>query len=351
MNDQFDVNQYWLNRGRTYLGESRLFQDYHRQQEQFLIETLRRSGIEPGRILELGCGFGRITRLLANNFPEARVLALDLSPEQLANAQRYCSGLTRVEFHPYDFYSGQALPGGPADLAVAIEVFLHHPPELIRSLLGRVREAARFLVHIDWYETWDGPLPPHVWMHDFPAYYRELGWRFVSLPFPRKIDGNQQVLFLAGASLPPECQTLAHVLDSSRQASSPLLEPVPTSLGSESSWERRLAAAVQELCAVVPERETFILIDGDEWGISQYPGSRGSLPFLEKEGRYWGPPSDDAVAWEELERLRRTGASYLAVGWNAFWWLDHYLEWTRRVREHYRCLVDNEQLVVFQLKS
>jgi hypothetical protein len=68
--------------------------------------------------------------------------------------------------------------------------------------------------------------------------------------------------------------------------------------------------------------ESFILIDGETFGGTVGAG-RLRLPFLEKDGRYWGTASDDQHAITELERLRATGARFLAVAWPGFWWLEH----------------------------
>jgi len=92
MADEFNVNEYWLERGRKYIDEQHTPPEFHRLQEQFLLDVLQRSGLPMRRVLEIGCGFGRITRLLAETWPDASITALDLSPEQLANARRHCDG-------------------------------------------------------------------------------------------------------------------------------------------------------------------------------------------------------------------------------------------------------------------
>src|SRR6059036_2466061 len=156
MSSTFNVNEYWLKRGRDYIAED-LPAEYHRLQEQFLLETLQRAGVTYRRILDLGCGFGRITRLLANQFPEATITAVDLSQEQLTNARHYCEGHANIEFATYDFYSREPLPGGHHDLVVAIEVFLHHPGSFLHQLLQRLAIACHSIVNIDWSEDWPWP--------------------------------------------------------------------------------------------------------------------------------------------------------------------------------------------------
>ncbi|MDO8606928.1 MAG: methyltransferase domain-containing protein [Phaeospirillum sp.] len=41
----------------------------------------------PGRVVDLGCGTGNVTRLLAARWPQARVIGIDSSPEMLAVAR------------------------------------------------------------------------------------------------------------------------------------------------------------------------------------------------------------------------------------------------------------------------
>src|SRR5262245_51538644 len=128
MSEAFNVNQYWLKRGKSYIQEV-LPQDYHRAQERFLLDVLDAGRVPLHKVLEIGCGFGRITKLLVQRFPETQITALDLSPDQLANARHYCGEPVKITFQQYDFYSGAPFPGSSYDAAVAVEVFLHHPQD------------------------------------------------------------------------------------------------------------------------------------------------------------------------------------------------------------------------------
>jgi len=65
MSDEFNVNEFWLNRGREGSAEEPRYAEYHRLQEQFLLQILRQGPLPMRTIIELGCGSGRITRLLA----------------------------------------------------------------------------------------------------------------------------------------------------------------------------------------------------------------------------------------------------------------------------------------------
>src|SRR5436190_6613776 len=115
-------------------------------------------------------------------------------------------------------------------------------------------------------------------------------------------------------------------------------------------WPRRLLQAKEDLAAVVPAGESYILINDNEWGLGEPVIGRQAIPFLESEGAYAGPPADDEHAIFELERLRQAGASVIAFWWTSFWWLEHYTELARHLRDHYACLLDADHLIAFDLR-
>ncbi|MBN2505255.1 MAG: class I SAM-dependent methyltransferase [Verrucomicrobia bacterium] len=343
MEAEFNVNDYWLERGRDYMREQRTPPEFHRMQERFLLGVLQRSALPMRRVLEIGCGFGRVTRLLAEAWPEAEIMAVDLSPEQLANARRYCSDAPRVRFAPYDFYSNEPLPGAGYDMALAVEVFLHHPPEAVVGLARRLADAACYVVNIDWSESWPWPTPEHVWVHDFAGLYAQAGLVCAAFPLPGKIEGKQQQLFVAGRTLPESVRQLENTL---RPAAASAQAPAAAD-----AWTQRLAMATDELRRLIPGQSRWILVDDAQWGRVRALSGYRIVPFLEKDGAWWGPPADDATAWEELQRLRRAGASHLVFAWPAFWWLQHYADFSERLRATFPCVLENNRLVVFALGS
>jgi glycosyltransferase involved in cell wall biosynthesis len=116
------------------------------------------------------------------------------------------------------------------------------------------------------------------------------------------------------------------------------------------SWVHRLFAATQEIAALIPAEASFILVDEDQWRSGGIVAGRTALPFPEQDGQYWGPPSDEAAALRELERLRQAGAQFIVFGWPAFWWLDYYQGLREHLRSRARCVLENDRLVVFDLR-
>jgi hypothetical protein len=105
-----------------------------------------------------------------------------------------------------------------------------------------------------------------------------------------------------------------------------------------------------ELTALVPPGDSFILVDDGRWDTPETLAGGRRIPFLERDGQYWGKPADDQSAIRELERLRHAGASLMVFGWPAFWWLDSYAGMHRHLRTRYRLVLENDRLVVFDLR-
>jgi hypothetical protein len=111
----------------------------------------------------------------------------------------------------------------------------------------------------------------------------------------------------------------------------------------------RLALAGDDLRALIPAGARLILVDDDQWS-SHLGRDRTVVPFLERDGQYWGPPADDRLAIREFERLRRADADFIAFARPAFWWLDYYAAFQRHLRERFSVVTENDRLVIFDLK-
>jgi hypothetical protein len=112
----------------------------------------------------------------------------------------------------------------------------------------------------------------------------------------------------------------------------------------------RLRLAVLELEAAIPPESNFILVN--EEGSTTLLKRDPRLPVpLECDEHYSGPPPDDETAICEVERLRRAGASFIVFGWPAFWWLECYAELSGYLRTRFPCPLDNERLIVFDLRK
>jgi 2-polyprenyl-6-hydroxyphenyl methylase/3-demethylubiquinone-9 3-methyltransferase len=91
-----------------------------------------------GRILDLGCGYGLLSHLLAMRSPERQVLGLDISAERVATSQDAGRGLANVAFRQGDV---TLVEFGRPDSMVMNDL-LHHIPHTHQiPLLAKCYEA------------------------------------------------------------------------------------------------------------------------------------------------------------------------------------------------------------------
>jgi glycosyltransferase involved in cell wall biosynthesis len=103
-----------------------------------------------------------------------------------------------------------------------------------------------------------------------------------------------------------------------------------TAPASSYAWLKAINQGAAEIEATVPDGQRYLLIDDQQWADPWLSGTltpgREAVPFLEKDGAYWGRPASGEHAVNELERMHREGIDFVAVAAPAFWWLEHYPE-------------------------
>jgi SAM-dependent methyltransferase len=93
------------------------------------------------RVLEIGCGAGRITKALAGLFGE--VHGVDVSPEMIRLGREKLAGLDNVHLHINNGVDLSVLPDVPFDFAFSFIVFQHVPEKGIVE--SYIREVHRVL--------------------------------------------------------------------------------------------------------------------------------------------------------------------------------------------------------------
>lgn len=110
------------------------------------------------RVLEMGCGVGTLTGLLAAMLPKGKLLAVDLSPGSIDQARQRLAGMAQVELAVADVVKDPI--EGHFDMVVLPDVLEHIPLEQHPALFGRLRELlapeGRVLVHSPdpYYSEW-----------------------------------------------------------------------------------------------------------------------------------------------------------------------------------------------------
>lgn len=91
-------------------GQYHKFSDHRLRPALELLEraVLAMGGNSPSEVCDLGCGGGEITRIMADHWPDARVIGLDTSPEMLVKAE--AAGVSRIEWQEADVRAWTASP-------------------------------------------------------------------------------------------------------------------------------------------------------------------------------------------------------------------------------------------------
>ncbi|PWU78942.1 MAG: hypothetical protein DLM72_19860 [Candidatus Nitrosopolaris wilkensis] len=173
-------HEYWVSHGKTYKKEFRYNKNFELQ-EKILIDYLKWnvSSSSFSTVLELGCGFGRITKLLLSNFPNImEYLAIDLSPDQIENAKEWSKPakgqVQNLTFLVSDIQSFQIQK--KYDLVLASEVLMHILPSEIEEVMRKVVSMSnQHIVNIDWYEQQPpSKAAPHNFIHQYEILYRNM---------------------------------------------------------------------------------------------------------------------------------------------------------------------------------
>ena len=213
----YNPQQFWTEQGKTYKEQFRYNKKFELQ-EQMLIDYLKKnvSLSFSSTVLEVGCGFGRITKLLLLNFPNIKeYLAVDLSPHQIENAKEYVrpkeiikkegKANPDIKFIVSDIQSLQV--DKKYDLVIASEVLLHVLPSEINEVISKlVNLSNKHIVNIDWYEE---QIPKRVAPHNFIHNYEEIYKNIPSITHVNRIpiEKKKGLLFKLDAK-----QSIFHAL-------------------------------------------------------------------------------------------------------------------------------------------
>ena len=174
----YNPSEYWHERGKIYKKNFR-YDKNKRVQEEFLIAHLNNISGSFKTVLELGCGFGRITQLLLSNYSNiTEYLAVDISPDQIENAKSLLSSTkltnhVKVNFLVSDIQSLRL--DKEYDLVILSEVLLHILPTEIDSIIKKlITLSKKHIINIDWYED-HAPesQASHNFIHQYETLYKK----------------------------------------------------------------------------------------------------------------------------------------------------------------------------------
>jgi hypothetical protein len=82
-----------------------------------------------------------------------------------------------------------------------------------------------------------------------------------------------------------------------------------------------------------------------------YYAERKGWHFPERDGIYNGTPDDSEQAIENLERLRRGGATHFVFTRNTFWWLRSYPEFAAHLTNNAELIEATPQFRIYRLDT
>jgi SAM-dependent methyltransferase len=303
--------------------------------------------VQPRSVIDVGCGLGAWLAVFREHGVE------DVWGVDGSYVDRRLLQIPPERFLPADLRHPVRLPRR-FDLVVSVEVAEHLPADcaatFVESLtaLGSVVLFSAAIpyqggvdhVNEQWPEYWAARFAEHGYVAI--DYIRPRVWR----------DEGVEWWYAQNALLYAERE---HVegeprLRAAREATQlqPLSVVHPRKYLWLIDWLHLVRALRRDLAAVVPPGAELIFVDDEQ--VRDYVCPE-ALPFLEQARQYMGPPKDDATALRELDRLRQGGAALIAFAQPAFWWLDHYREFHAYLRSHFPCRLENERLLVFDLRA
>jgi len=165
----YNVNKHWKKRGEIYYSLDS--KNDRSAQEAQIVEYLKK--ISFNSVLEFGCGYGRLTKQILDNFSVEKYVAFDLSQHQIYNAKNFCKDYN-VDFQQStikEFNTKEKF-----DLVIGIEVLDWIKPEdiesTVRHLLGFTK---KHLIHsnIGFEENYKITKRTKSFRHNFRRIYHQ----------------------------------------------------------------------------------------------------------------------------------------------------------------------------------
>jgi trans-aconitate 2-methyltransferase len=164
----------------------------------------------PRRVVDLGCGPGNLTALLAERWSDADVLGLDSSPEMVERARQ--TGFAGVRFESGDVRSWE--PAEPVDVLLANATYQWVPGhlDLLPRLVGHVAEGGWFAFQV----PGNHGEPSHVLLRELAADPRFAAYtEGVARPFSHDPVVYADALLDLGLSVDAWETTYLHLLTGS----------------------------------------------------------------------------------------------------------------------------------------
>lgn len=304
--------------------------------------------IEPRSVVDVGCGLGSwLAEFIEQGIEDVVGVDGPGVPRHALEIPEECF-LAADLSQPLDV-------GRQFDLVLSLEVAEHLPPESAETFvdsLTRLGDAVMFSAAIPFQGG------THHVNEQWPDYWADLfvGRDYVTIDCIRSRIWQDELVewwYAQNSLLFATRQFLAdrpHLKVEAEATSHSQLSLVhPRKYLSVVDEEMKIRLAAREIASLVPQDATFILVDQAQLG-ERITAGRKALPFLERDGEFWGAPADDDVAIRELRRVRE-GAAFLVFAWPAFWWLDVYPRFRQHLDSRFSRVLANDRLLAYELSD
>lgn len=183
-----DLSEYWKNRGKTFSQEisnqPSYVQKYLRNQESHILKILSSTTFE--NILEIGCGTGRLTKLISELPLIKKYLAIDISPDLISVAQKEIHN-PNIVFQCVDILEFQTQE--KFDLVFSCEVIQHIEPSKIDSVISKLTSFSKQkLIFVESYDPDQigYSKDDYFFIHDYKKIFLRLDLNFniKKIPLP-----------------------------------------------------------------------------------------------------------------------------------------------------------------------
>ncbi|HEX9665660.1 MAG TPA: hypothetical protein VGA95_03785 [Thermodesulfobacteriota bacterium] len=115
-------------------------------------------------------------------------------------------------------------------------------------------------------------------------------------------------------------------------------------------YKHKIKLTELDICTLIGKNVPFIIVDDEMCIRKNITSNRKVINFTEKNGKYW-KPSDVQEAIQEFENLRGLGAKYIVFVWPSFWWFKYYNGIHTYLKSKFRCIIENNRLVIFSMQQ
>jgi len=166
---KYDPNSYWLKRGKTLYSDNPYSRKEYKLQMNEVLDYLKT--LEFSSVLEYGCGYGRYTRLLLQNFKIKSYVATELSQDSIKEAKKLNREFDNVEFKIAtikDLNFDEKF-----DLVLGTEVLQHVKEEEIQTCIDKlVNLSKKHVVNVDsYFDVKPENLARHCFNYNYETLY------------------------------------------------------------------------------------------------------------------------------------------------------------------------------------